>query len=85
MGSNSRIVSFNLRGVNQGRLCLVDLLASSDLVLVQEHWLLPADLNSLDCDDNFCLFASSAVTDTVSSNILYGRPFGAWHCLFANH
>ena len=45
--------------------------------MLQEHWLTPANLSKL--DDGFpqyLCFGTSAMSSTVESGILYGRPFG---------
>lgn len=46
-----------------------------DLVLLQEHWLLPNELHLLsEVHTEFLAFGASAVD--IGSNILIGRPYG---------
>ena len=33
------VVSYNLHGFNQGKIVIEDLLQSTDIFLLQEHWL----------------------------------------------
>ena len=70
-----RIVTYNCRSVKSSIGSVQQLCSNSDIVMLQEHWLLPDDvgfLSSIDAD--FVAFGSSAV-DT-QSNLLTGRPYG---------
>jgi len=81
-----RIASYNLHGLNQGKSYLPTICDSHDLVLVQEHWLLPNDLdilNSIHCD--FIQLSSSAMMDSVSRSVLRGRPYGGVGILVRNN
>jgi exonuclease III len=64
-----------LHGFNQGNEALCNLFYP-DILLVQEHWLTPAQLDSLVCHEDYVVFGSSAMGSRVSSGPLYGRPFG---------
>ena len=52
------IVSFNCHGYNNGLSYLPVLLDSSDIVLLQEHWLSDSELDKL-CFDGFVTHAIS--------------------------
>ncbi len=45
--SNLCIVSYNMHGFNQGTPTVTELIAdkSADIIMLQEHWLTPANLN----------------------------------------
>ena len=86
MADTLTIITYNLHGFNQG-LAGVDELISThhpDILLLQEHWLTPANLSKFDRFDGFCSFGSSAMSDTVSSGMLVGRPFGGVMTLVHN-
>ena len=73
------IVSYNLFGLNNGRGLLKDMCNNSDIsiIAVQEHWLAPHNVNSLNTvHDDFVGFGVSAMHHKLSSNIYSGRPFG---------
>ena len=72
-----RLATYNLHGLNQGLPFLESLCQEYDVVFVQEHWLAPFDLVSLDwvCANMIC-YASSAMDNIVSKGCLRGRPFG---------
>ena len=42
---NLKIVTYNLHGINQGKMYLTSLCEEYDVVFVQEHWLAPFDLD----------------------------------------
>jgi hypothetical protein len=71
-----RFCSYNLRGFNQGKFIINDLLAGCDVLLVQEHWLTPENLFQLELDEDFMVFSSSAMDSASKRNIMLGRPFG---------
>jgi len=57
------------------------LCANHDLVLLQEHWLLPNELHLLsEVHTDFLAFGAFAVD--IGSNILIGRPYGGTAILF---
>jgi exonuclease III len=80
------IVSFNMHGMNQGKLAICDIIASHnpDIILMQEHWLTPANLYKLDDFDGYYAFGSSAMNNTIVQGPLYGRPFGGVGALIKN-
>ena len=70
------IVSFNCHGYNNGLSYLPVLLDSSDIVLLQEHWLSDSELDKL-CFDGFVTHAISGLT-TLYCNmgvLLEAAPF----------
>jgi len=73
--------TFNCRSVKNSLLDIRKLCESFDIVLLQEHWLLPYELgilNDISCD---CLaFGVSAVN--ISDDILKGRPYGGTAILY---
>jgi hypothetical protein len=73
--SELRIASFNCRPVKNSVGAVKKLCIHHDIILLQEHWLLPADLgylNSIDAD--FISYGCSAVH--VDMGLLVGRPYG---------
>lgn len=86
MDDTLTVITYNLHGFNQG-LAGVDELISNhgpDILLLQEHWLTPANLSKFNRFDDFCSFGSSAMSDAVSSGMLAGRPFGGVMTLVHN-
>jgi len=74
---NLKVITYNLHGYNQGKAMLPSLCKSYDIILLQEHWLLPNEickLDSVSCD--FLSVATSAMTGAMSCGIRRGRPFG---------
>jgi endonuclease/exonuclease/phosphatase family metal-dependent hydrolase len=73
---------------NQGYTTLRDSIDNKDvdLIMLQEHWLTPANLNrfSIDFVDYYC-FGLSSLDDVVSAGPLYGRPFGGMMMLLKNN
>jgi len=70
-----RIVTYNCRSVKSSIGSVKQLCRNSDIVILQEHWLLPDDIGFLSCiDTDFVAFGSSAVN--TQSNLLTGRPYG---------
>ena len=84
--SQLKIASFNMRGYNQGHSAILELIEnnSPDIILIQEHWLTPANLYKLDAFDGYFAFGSSAMGHLVETGILYGRPFGGVAILVKN-
>ena len=81
--TQTRLVSFNCSGFKSSKdyICNI-LLGSSDIVALQETWLLPHEValpETLSAD--FQSFSSSFVN--VEDGLLRGRPFGGlsflWH------
>jgi len=72
-----RICSYNMHGFNNGISTVQDLCLSYDIILLQEHWLLKANLNKIvDINSNFQAFSLSSMNDKAATGILVGRPFG---------
>jgi len=76
--SELRIVSFNMHGFSQGSVTIADLIndLTPDILLLQEHWLTPANLSKFDQFTSFFTFGCSAMSDAVERGMLKGRPFG---------
>ena len=73
------IVSYNMHGFNQGSSTVRDLSLSTetDIFLLQEHWLTPANLYKLEeYFPQYLCIGTSAMRSSVESGVLYGRPFG---------
>ena len=78
---NLRLCSFNCRSVKNCIPEIVKLCNSHDVVLIQEHWLLPDELVLLNnLHDDFHSHALSAVD--LSKEVLIGRPFGGTAILY---
>ena len=76
-----RILSYNCRSIKNSVDAVKQLCNKHDIVLLQEHWLLPNDLTYLSSiHTDFIACGSSAVD--VDSGILVGRPYGATAILF---
>ena len=85
--SQLSLLSFNMHGYNQGITTVSDLVdsRSPDLIMLQEHWLTPANLARFDTDfQQYYAFASSAMELCVQSGPLFGRPFGGVAILVSN-
>lgn len=77
--------TYNLHGLNQGRPLLEDLCKSCDIIFVQEHWLLPTDLDKLvKISNQYTCVSSSAMEDIIGRGVLRGRPFGGVAVLVDN-
>ena len=74
---NLCVVTFNLRGLNQGLDYLQDLLICNDVVCIQEHWLSSHDDHKLtNINTEFNVIASYAIDEALGKGILRGRPYG---------
>lgn len=75
-GSDSlNVATFNCRSIKNSAQAVKDLCQIADIVVLQEHWLLPNNLNFLSSlDKEFLTYGSSAVD--LGKGLLYGRPFG---------
>ena len=78
-----------MHGFHQGIPALQDLLEYDttvpDIILVQEHWLTPANLHKFDdFFPDYFSFGCSAMTNRVQSGILFGRPYGGVMSLISN-
>ena len=81
------VISYNMHGYNQGSTAL-KLLAESkkpDVIMLQEHWLTPTNLDRFSQDfTGYTSFGCSAMDKLVSSGPLIGRPFGGMMVLLKN-
>jgi len=80
------IVSYNMHGFNQGIELIKDLLNSSqtpDIIMLQEHWLTPANLFLFSKITTRYAFGRSAMSDRVTEG-LFGRPYGGTMVLVRN-
>ena len=75
----SKVVSYNCRGWKSGSNYVQSLLQSCDIWLIQEHWVLRENLDSLIISDDFL---SVGVSGMDSSILLTGRPFGGCGILY---
>ena len=77
--NNVNICTFTCRSVKNP--VIAELCSMHDVVLLQEHWLLPAELPMLsNIHSDFHSYSLSAVD--LSADILIGRPFGGTAILF---
>ena len=79
--SNLKVCSFNCRSVKNCQPVIAQLCSMHDVVLLQEHWLLPDELSMLhNIHPDFLSHGLSAVD--LSAGILIGRPFGGTAILY---
>jgi len=81
------IVSYNIRGFNQGIEVVNDLVNSDppDIILLQEHWLTPVNLSLIvEKIQSHYSFRKSAMSDRLTQGPLVGRPFGGTSILIKN-
>ena len=82
-----KIMSYNMHGFYQGCSAIDDTIIhyNPDLIFLQEHWLTPANLFMLDnrFTEYFC-FGCSAMSTSVETGMLRGRPFGGVAILIKN-
>ena len=74
-----KVVSYNCRGWKSGSNYVQSLLQSCDICLIQEHWLLRENFDSLIISVDFL---SVGVSGMDSSILLSGRPFGGCGILY---
>ena len=67
-----------MHGFNQGSSTVRELvtLYAPDVILIQEHWLTPANLHNLESFDGYFSYSSSAMAHATGTGVLRGRPFG---------
>jgi len=73
------LVTYNMHGFSQGYLTIRDLIqdVSPDIFLVQEHWLTPVNMSKFQfMFSDYLTFGSSAMSSSVETGILRGRPYG---------
>src|SRR6218665_1134186 len=67
------VATFNLYGLNQGLSMLAELCQTCNIIFVQEHRLLPSDLERLAAVDcRFTSISSSAMENTIGRGVLSG-------------
>ena len=79
--SGVQLCTFNCRSVKNCLPDVMNLCRSHDLVLLQEHWLLPHELSLLNSIHPEFLSTGLSAVD-VSSGILVGRPYGGTAILY---
>jgi len=85
--SRTCIISYNMHGCNQGKPFLAELCQSNSakLIVVEEHWLTPANMVSIfNFTNNYTVFGISAMERAVSQSVLKGRPHGGVASLVHN-
>ena len=76
-----RFVSYNCRSIKNSINDVKLLCLSNDIICLQEHWLLPFELNFLSTiSDDFYAYGASSVI--INSDILIGRPYGGTAILY---
>ena len=79
--STIRFATFNCRSVKSSIGEVKQLCLSNDIIFLQEHWLLPFELDLLSSiDENFYAISQSAIE--VNSDLLRGRPYGGTAILY---
>jgi len=81
-------VTYNLHGYNQGRNTLLDIIKdkSPSILMLQEHWLTPANLIKFNDDfPDYRAFGSSALEHRIECGPLVGRPYGGIMILVNNN
>jgi exonuclease III len=78
---NLSLCTYNCRSVKNSFADVRQLCDTHDIVLLQEHWLLPFELNILsDIHSDFLVTARSAVN--IANDLLKGRPYGGTGILY---
>lgn len=75
------IVSVNCKSLRSNMKFINELCNTNDIVLLQETWLLPSDLQILDSIHSDFLSVATSAVDT-SSAIIVGRPYGGAAILY---
>ena len=76
-----RLASFNCRSVKSSLDEVRDLCDKNDIVCLQEHWLLPNELNVLSAIHPEFLATGLSAVD-ISKDLLVGRPYGGTAILY---
>lgn len=76
--------SFNCRSFKHSLPAINKLCNDHDIVLLQEHWLIPNDLHLLNSAHPDFLSCGQSAVD-LSSNILVGRPYGGTAILYRKY
>jgi len=70
--SDVSLCTYNCRSIKNSLFDVQKLCVKYDIIFLQEHWLLPCELNTLsNIDTEFLAFGVSAVD--ISSNVLRGK------------
>ena len=73
------IASYNLHGLDSGISLLLDLCTKCHIIAIQKHWQSPQNLYKLNkLHKDFNCFSASGMNLSLESEILRGRPFGAY-------
>jgi len=81
--SDVSFCTFNCRSIKSSTVEVKNLCETHDIVAIQEHWLLPFELDILaNIHGDFLSTGTSAVN--VSQNVLVGRPYGGTAILYNN-
>ena len=69
MDSPLTIISFNLHGFNQSSSNVFDFITlyAPNVILIQEHWLTPANLHNLESFDGYFSYSSSAMAHVTEA------------------
>jgi len=82
------IVSYSMRGFNQGIEVVRDLVDSTDppcIILLQEHWLTPSNMFPFgEKINSHFAFGKSAMSHCDTQGPLFGRPYGGTLTLIKN-
>lgn len=79
-----RISSYNCKSAKRNAGGIARLCENSDIVLLQEHWLFPSDLPSLNnIHNDFVAYGISSIDP--SQGLILGRPFGGVAVLWRNN
>ena len=86
MDSSLTIIRSNLHGFNPGSSTVRDLITlyAPDVILIQEYWLSPGNLNNLESFDGYFSYSSSVMAYEIGAGVLRGRPFGGVAALIKN-
>jgi len=76
-----RICSFNCRSLKNSLPAIHKLCDLHDIVLLQEHWLLPNELGLLSSAHSEYQYCGLSAVD-ISSDVLVGRPYGGTAILY---
>ena len=77
--SSLSLMTFNMHGFNQGETFLSDACSSNkyDVICLQEHWLSSDGMTKLvNFNNDYTVFGESAMTQSTTTGVLYGRPYG---------
>ena len=75
MDKSLKLCSYNCQGYKGSIVDVKYLCQNHDVILIQEHWLMPHDLSLLqNTHDDYYAFGLSAMDTSV--DIISGRPYG---------